>query len=169
MSAAPSCDTDVRVPRPVPLGPGVRNRRILCRSPVSEHESSRIEGLRAQVRDHYRIVREHGREPADGSDWGLATEELDRLLSGLLVEAGSSFHRCRGPTHNGSAPTRHVVLPEGRPHQCRLVGPAADWTVLGTDSYAPIDVRAQIRTDDGADLYIHYNGSLEVNEAALCL
>jgi hypothetical protein len=28
-------------------------------------------------------------------------------------------------------------------------------------------VRAQLRTDDGADLYIHYTGSLELNEAAM--
>jgi hypothetical protein len=49
----------------------------------------------------------------------------------------------------------------------RLVGPSADWAVFGTDGYAQIDVRAQIRTDDGADLYVHYNGSLEVNEAAM--
>ncbi len=49
----------------------------------------------------------------------------------------------------------------------RLVGPAADWAIMGSDGYAQIDVRAQIRTDDGADLYIHYNGSLEMNEATM--
>ena len=48
-----------------------------------------------------------------------------------------------------------------------LVGPAADWAMLGSDGYAQIDVRAQIRTDDGADLYISYNGSLELTEATM--
>jgi hypothetical protein len=47
----------------------------------------------------------------------------------------------------------------------RLVGPGADWVVIGPDGYAAIDVRTQIRTDDGADLYLHYSGSLEMNEA----
>ena len=48
-----------------------------------------------------------------------------------------------------------------------LVGPGADWAVLGNDGYAQIDVRAQIRTDDGVDLFVHYNGSIELNEAAM--
>ena len=49
----------------------------------------------------------------------------------------------------------------------RLVGPAVDWVIVGTDGYAQIDVRAQLRTDDGADLYIHYTGSLEMNAAVM--
>src|SRR4051812_33964400 len=47
-----------------------------------------------------------------------------------------------------------------------LVGPAADWALVGADGYAEIDVRAQIRTGDGADVYMRYTGSLELNEAA---
>jgi hypothetical protein len=49
----------------------------------------------------------------------------------------------------------------------RLVGPAADWPIVGPDGFAQIDVRAQIRTDDGADLYIHYEGSLEMSDAVM--
>jgi hypothetical protein len=49
----------------------------------------------------------------------------------------------------------------------RLVGPAADWVIVGTDGYAQIDVRAQLRTDDDADLYIHYTGSLDMNDAVM--
>jgi Protein of unknown function (DUF3237) len=48
----------------------------------------------------------------------------------------------------------------------RLVGPAADWLIGGADGYSQIDVRGQIRTDDGANLYIHYVGSVHVTEAA---
>ncbi len=47
----------------------------------------------------------------------------------------------------------------------RVVGPGADWVLVGADGYAEIDVRAQIRTDDGANLFLHYQGSLEMNEA----
>jgi hypothetical protein len=39
--------------------------------------------------------------------------------------------------------------------------------IVGADGYAQIDVRAQLRTDDGADLYIHYTGSLEMNDAVM--
>jgi hypothetical protein len=46
-----------------------------------------------------------------------------------------------------------------------LVGPSADWVLVGSDGYAEIDVRTQLRTDDGADLYLHYTGSLEMNDA----
>jgi hypothetical protein len=48
----------------------------------------------------------------------------------------------------------------------QIVGSGADWALLGADGYAQLDVRGQIRTDDGADLFIHYTGSLELNEAA---
>ena len=48
-----------------------------------------------------------------------------------------------------------------------LVGPGADWALLGADGYVQIDVRAQIRTDDGALLYLRYEGSLELNEASM--
>jgi len=49
----------------------------------------------------------------------------------------------------------------------RLVGPSADWVLMGADGYAQIDVRTQLRTDDGADLYLNYTGSLEMNEAVM--
>jgi hypothetical protein len=45
-----------------------------------------------------------------------------------------------------------------------IVGPGADWAVLGGDGFFQIDVRAQIRTNDGAVLLLTYTGSLEVNE-----
>ena len=45
-----------------------------------------------------------------------------------------------------------------------LVGPGADWTVLGTDGVARVDVRTQIATHDGATIYVQYVGVLELNE-----
>ena len=47
----------------------------------------------------------------------------------------------------------------------QVVGPGADWAVKGADGFAHIDVRAQVRTDDGAYIYLHYTGSLDMNEA----
>jgi hypothetical protein len=49
----------------------------------------------------------------------------------------------------------------------RLIGPSADWLVVGSDGYAQIDVRTQLRTDDGADLFFHYTGSLEMNDVLM--
>jgi hypothetical protein len=45
-----------------------------------------------------------------------------------------------------------------------LVGPGADWTVLGADGVAQIDVRTQIGTPDGATIYVQYVGVLELND-----
>jgi hypothetical protein len=49
----------------------------------------------------------------------------------------------------------------------RVVGPGADWAILGADGFAHLDVRAQVRTDDGADLFVHYTGSLELTDATM--
>lgn len=46
-----------------------------------------------------------------------------------------------------------------------IVGPGADWATVGTDGYIHVDVRLQLRTDDGAVLLLTYTGSLEMNEA----
>jgi hypothetical protein len=48
----------------------------------------------------------------------------------------------------------------------RIVGPGADWLIVGPDGYGHLDVRGQIRTDDGANLFIHYSGSVHITEAA---
>ena len=49
----------------------------------------------------------------------------------------------------------------------QMIGPGADWAVIGSDGYVHVDVRAQVRTDDGADLFIRYTGSLELNDKAI--
>lgn len=73
---------------------------------------------------------------------------------------------------NGGLAGARVVAPvgdgtvSGERINGTLVGPAADWAVVGADGFAQIDVRAQIRTTDGVDLYLSYNGSLELNEVA---
>lgn len=68
---------------------------------------------------------------------------------GQRVVAAATSGRAKGARINGD-----------------IVGPGADWAVFGTDRYAQIDVRLQIRTDDGAVLLMTYTGSLELNKAA---
>ena len=48
-----------------------------------------------------------------------------------------------------------------------LVGAGADWAVIGPDGWARLDVRAQIRTDDGAVIYVSYGGLLELTEKVM--
>lgn len=40
-----------------------------------------------------------------------------------------------------------------------------DWALIGTDGMLRIDVRGQLRTDDGATIYTYYHGFLELNDA----
>lgn len=42
-----------------------------------------------------------------------------------------------------------------------------DWIVMGQDGWGQIDVRAQFATDDGANIYAHYTGLLELNEKVM--
>ena len=43
-----------------------------------------------------------------------------------------------------------------------LVGPSGDWLTVGSDGFGRLDVRTQIRTEDGALIYGHYDGVLEL-------
>jgi len=45
-----------------------------------------------------------------------------------------------------------------------VIGPGADWALLGGDGYCRVDVRMQIRTDDAAMIYVEYVGLLELND-----
>ena len=40
-----------------------------------------------------------------------------------------------------------------------------DWILIGPDGWGRLDVRAQLRTDDGALIYLAYYGLLEMNDA----
>ena len=48
---------------------------------------------------------------------------------------------------------RGEVLPDG-----------GDWATIGSDGFLRLDVRAQIRTHDGAHVYVFYAGVLGLNE-----
>ena len=46
-----------------------------------------------------------------------------------------------------------------------LLTGGGDWLLAGEDGYGRLDVRAQIRMEDGATLFVQYLGVLEMNEA----
>lgn len=46
-----------------------------------------------------------------------------------------------------------------------LVGAGGDWLVAGPEGYGRLDVRATLRTVDGAMIYIQYFGILEMSAA----
>ncbi len=41
----------------------------------------------------------------------------------------------------------------------------SDWLLVGLDGWGRLDVRAQVRMEDGAIIYVQYLGVLEMNEA----
>lgn len=48
-----------------------------------------------------------------------------------------------------------------------IIGPSADWIRVGGDGFGRLDVRLQIRTDEGALIYVTYEGLLELNPAVV--
>lgn len=42
-----------------------------------------------------------------------------------------------------------------------------DWLLAGPDGYGRLDVRIQLRTHDGADIYVQYFGVVELTETVL--
>lgn len=48
-----------------------------------------------------------------------------------------------------------------------LVGGGGDWLLLGADGWGRLDVRGQIQTDDGAVIYIAYQGLLQLTETVM--
>lgn len=65
-----------------------------------------------------------------------------------------------------SSPT---AAPRGRATGERISGavvePGGDWILLGASGWASLDIRGQIRTDDGVVLYYRAEGVMELNEA----
>lgn len=54
---------------------------------------------------------------------------------------------------------------EGPRLRGRIVPPGADWILFGADGAGAVDVRLALTTDDGANVYMHYTGVLEMNDA----
>jgi Protein of unknown function (DUF3237) len=47
-----------------------------------------------------------------------------------------------------------------------IVGPGADWMLIGPDGLRRVDVRLQIATDDGAVVFVRYEGPIELNDVS---
>lgn len=74
-----------------------------------------------------------------------------------------------GPGPYGTRRVREVLGGEvsGERINGRVGTGGADWVLIGPDGWGRLDVRLQIHTDDGADLYVQYFGVIEYTEAAL--
>ena len=53
---------------------------------------------------------------------------------------------------------------EGKRLKGKILTGGGDWLLIGPDGYGRLDVRAQFLTDDGASLYVHYTGLLQMNQ-----
>jgi hypothetical protein len=52
---------------------------------------------------------------------------------------------------------------EGQRLNGKALTGGGDWLLIGADGWGQVDVRAQFLTDDGASIYGHYTGLLELN------
>ena len=56
---------------------------------------------------------------------------------------------------------------EGPRLRGKFLASGGDWLLLATDGTGYLDVRGTLETDDGAHIYVHYHGVLEMNEKVL--
>ncbi len=87
-----------------------------------------------------------------------------------LIEEFTLFLGAAVPTPIGQGPFGNRIVHEiangkviGERISGKLLG-ASDWSLVGDDGFLRIDARGQIETDDGACLYIQYQGLLELSE-----
>jgi hypothetical protein len=78
------------------------------------------------------------------------------------------------PVDIGAGPFGHRMIfevTEGVIEGERLNGTirsgGGEWFLVGPDGFGRVDVRLQITTDDGANIYVQYFGVLELNEATM--
>ena len=73
-----------------------------------------------------------------------------------------------GQGHNGAR--LYAEATEGRAEGERLSGRVfggGDWLLAGTDGWGRLDARTHIVTDDGAAIYAHYPGVVELNSSVM--
>lgn len=87
-----------------------------------------------------------------------------------LVKEFTLFLEAAVPTPIGQGPFGNRIVHEiangtvtGERISGKLLG-ASDWSLVGEDGFLRIDARGQIETDDGACLYIQYQGLLELSD-----
>jgi len=90
-----------------------------------------------------------------------------------FVEEFRFSAKVTAPIHIGKGPygTRTIYeISGGEVTGERISGKilgGADWSLIGDDRFLKIDVRAQVETHDGANLYFQYNGLLGINDLLL--
>ena len=99
------------------------------------------------------------------------TEDL-RATAPVLTEEFVLRIEVQPPFDLGPGLAGHRLIAElagGRASGARfnadLLTGGADWILLGPDHFGRIDVRTQLKTDDGAFVYMQYRGLIEMNEA----
>jgi Protein of unknown function (DUF3237) len=53
---------------------------------------------------------------------------------------------------------------EGKRLNGKILTGGGDWILVGPDGFGRLDVRAQFVTNDGAALYLHYTGLIQMND-----
>lgn len=86
-------------------------------------------------------------------EFGLRAE----VAEPLLVGPGPLGMRMVGPVTGGTF--------EGERLRGTVVGSGADWLLVRPDGWGNIDVRLQLRTEDGAVIYVSYRGLLQITDA----
>lgn len=73
-----------------------------------------------------------------------------------------------GPTSSGTRVVYEVIEGEitGDRIRAKSVSAGADWILIGPEATGMLDVRFTAETDDGAVVYIQYNGRTDVSNGA---
>jgi hypothetical protein len=91
-----------------------------------------------------------------------------------LVHEFTYRAQIKAPVDIGAGPFGHRLIfevTEGEVVGERLNGTilpgGGEWFLAGADGFGRVDVRLQMTTDDGANIYFQYHGILEINEASM--
>lgn len=71
----------------------------------------------------------------------------------IMIGAGPTGTRLVSEVANGEV--------QGDRLRGQMEGIAGDWLLIGPEGTGTIDVRATLRTDDGASIFVQYNGRLD--------
>ena len=91
----------------------------------------------------------------------LTPEFIYRVACGPVQTVG------HGPFGKRQYYSLHDGVVTGARLSGRLLGEGADWMLFSDDGYMHMDVRIQIRTDDGANILAHYFGPAQANAKLL--
>ncbi len=98
----------------------------------------------------------------------MAAPELIHFAT-MTAILGEQFVIKGGPLGTRIVANVDDVIVEGERLNARMVGKAAaDWLTVGPDgSYGTLDVRATIKTDDGALIHVEYSGRIDLTNGGI--